>query len=134
LRAALANHLSDWSAKYGIPSDFHFHCRCDEDAKSLSDDVNTAIYRIAQEAMHNTVKHAHATHVDLRLEQTPGEIKMEIRDNGVGFDPTASFPGHLGLQSMRERVTNLGGTFQIESMPGQGTTLRACVPEPLKMV
>ncbi len=99
---------------------------CDEPELPLT--VKEDLYRIAQEAMHNTVKHAHASHVDLRLDQLPGGITLEVRDNGAGFDTAASFPGHLGLQSMRERITNLEGTLQIESTPGQGTTIRAHVP------
>jgi signal transduction histidine kinase len=78
--------------------------------------------------MHNTVKHAHAGQVVLRLEQTGDEVVLEVRDDGAGFDPRASFPGHLGLHSMRERVANLGGTFQIESTTGAGT--RVCVSIP----
>jgi len=99
---------------------------CDEPDLPLP--VKEDLYRIAQEAMHNTVKHAHANHVDLRLDQTPDEVLLEIRDNGVGLDTSGSFPGHLGLHSMRERVANLGGTFQIESEPGAGT--RICVRVP----
>jgi len=86
------------------------------------------LYRVAQEALHNTVKHAHARHVDLHLDQSPNGVTLEVRDDGTGFDTTASFPGHLGLHSMRERVTNLGGTFQIESTLGVGT--RICVRIP----
>ena len=86
------------------------------------------LYRVAQEAMHNTVKHAHARHVDLRLDQSPNGVTLEVRDYGTGFDMTAPFPGHLGLHSMRERVTNLGGAFQIESTLGVGT--RICVRIP----
>jgi len=55
-------------------------------------------------------------------------IMLEIRDNGRGFDTTASFPGHLGLHSMNERVTKLGGTFQIESIEGQGTDICIHIP------
>jgi signal transduction histidine kinase len=95
---------------------------CDEPDLPLA--TKEDLYRIAQEAMHNTVKHAHASHVDLRLEQNADEVMFEIRDDGVGFDTTASFPGHLGQHSMRERVANLGGTFEIESTPGVGTRLR----------
>ena len=90
--------------------------------------VKQELYRIAQEAMHNTVKHAHASKVDLRLCQTSEAVILEVRDNGRGFDATASFPGHLGLHSMQERVKGLGGVLQIESAPGQGTCVRAQVP------
>jgi signal transduction histidine kinase len=90
--------------------------------------VKQDLYRIAQEAIHNTVKHAHARKVELHLDQVPEGVLLEVRDDGVGFDATASFPGHLGLHSMRERITNLGGTFQIESTPGTGTRIVVYIP------
>jgi len=90
--------------------------------------VKEALYRIAQEALHNTVKHAKATEIRVSLECTGRQIVLEIRDNGSGFDPGEAFPGHLGLHSMRERAVNLGGTLEVESAPGAGTTLRAQVP------
>jgi PAS domain S-box-containing protein len=94
----------------------------------LSLKVKQDLYRIAQEALHNTVKHARASQVDLQLDQSGNMVILEVRDNGRGFDTTASFPGHLGLHSMQERVKSLGGELQIESAPGQGTRIRAQVP------
>jgi signal transduction histidine kinase len=99
---------------------------CDEPDLPLH--TKQELYRIAQEAMHNTVKHANARKVDLVLRRTASEVILEVCDDGVGFDPTGNFPGHLGLRSMQERVSNLGGRFQIESTPGQGTHLLAQVP------
>jgi signal transduction histidine kinase len=99
---------------------------CDEPDLPLP--VKEDLYRIAQEAMHNTVKHAHASHVDLRLDQTPDGVMLEVCDDGAGFDTTASFPGHLGLHSMRERVTNLGGKLEIESTTGAGTRICVSIP------
>jgi signal transduction histidine kinase len=90
--------------------------------------VKQELYRIAQEALHNTVKHAQARQVDLCLHQTQEAVLLEVRDDGVGFDPAGAFPGHLGLHSMRERVRSLGGTLQIESAPDEGTRLCAHVP------
>ena len=90
--------------------------------------VKQDLFRIAQEALHNTVKHARASQVMLRLEQSNNEVIMEILDDGRGFDASASFPGHLGLRSMRERMTNLGGMFQIESTEGKGTTICIHIP------
>ncbi len=90
--------------------------------------VKQDLYRVAQEAMHNTVKHAHASKIELRLHQTGGVVIIEVWDNGRGFDTSTSFPGHLGLHSMYERVRSLGGELQIESVPGQGTCIRAQVP------
>jgi PAS domain S-box-containing protein len=101
---------------------------CDEPDLPLR--TKQELYRIAQEAMHNTVKHARASEVVLRLQQTADGMTMEVQDDGVGFDTTASFPGHLGLHSMCERVTNLGGTFQVASTPGAGT--RICVRIPMQ--
>ncbi len=91
-------------------------------------EVKQDLYRIAQEALHNTVKHARASHIELRLQQVGEMVTVEVSDNGRGFDAAASFPGHLGLHSMRERVKSLGGELQIESAPGQGTRIRANVP------
>jgi signal transduction histidine kinase len=90
--------------------------------------IKQDLYRIAQEALHNTVKHARASQVELKLDQTNEVVILEIRDNGRGFDTMASFPGHLGLHSMRERVTKLGGTFQIESIERQGTVICIRIP------
>ena len=81
-----------------------------------------------QEALHNTVKHARASQVELRLDQTDGKVTIEVCDNGKGFDTTSSFPGHLGLHSMQERVKSLGGELRIESAPGKGTCIQARVP------
>jgi signal transduction histidine kinase len=89
--------------------------------------VKQELYRIAQEAMHNTVKHARARKVELRLSQTAKTVLLEVRDDGVGFDPLDSFPGHLGLHSMQERVRSLSGTLQIESARGKGTCIRVSV-------
>jgi signal transduction histidine kinase len=86
------------------------------------------LYRIVQEALQNTVKHAHASQVALVLRRTADAVILEVRDNGVGFDPAGFFPGHLGLRSMQERVSHLGGSLQIESAPGQGTHMLAQVP------
>jgi PAS domain S-box-containing protein len=88
-----------------------------------------ALYRIVQEAMHNTVKHAHASAVAVRLgREGAGQTVLEIRDDGAGFDTGGAFPGHLGLRSMRERVERLGGSLEISSAPGCGTTIRAELP------
>ncbi|MGH2495875.1 MAG: histidine kinase [Ktedonobacteraceae bacterium] len=123
LVSALSKQAAAWQARNAISVATEL---CDEPDLPLP--VKEDLYRIAQEAMHNTVKHAHASHVDLRLEQTAEGVTMEVWDDGAGFDPSASYPGHLGLHSMRERVANLGGKFQIESPPGQGTMIRAHVP------
>ena len=87
-----------------------------------------ALYRVAQEALQNVVKHARATKASVQLIVGDSEITLEVTDDGVGFDPQLAFPGHLGLRSMRERVADVGGSLVIESTPGQGSCVRAEVP------
>jgi len=123
LVSALTKQAAALHARYGMVVSTGL---CSEPELSLG--VKQELYRIAQEALHNTVKHAHANKIDLRLEQASEGVILELRDDGVGFETTASFPGHLGLHSMRERVANLGGTFEIESAPGAGTRIRVRVP------
>ncbi len=94
----------------------------------LTLDQKEALYRIAQESMHNIIKHAQANWIGLRLDAIPGALVLEIVDDGNGFDSGGAFPGHLGLISMRERMANIGGTLAIDSHPGAGATIRAELP------
>lgn len=91
-------------------------------------EIKEAVYRIAQEALNNIIKHARAKRVDLRMDCAPDTIVLEVRDDGVGFASEDAFPGHLGLRSMRERAARRGGTLEVESAPGQGTQIRARMP------
>src|SRR5215210_2659865 len=98
------------------------------DERNVPLEKKEALYRIAQEALHNTVKHARAQAVDLKMECDPGRITLTVSDDGAGFDPEGDFPGHLGLRSMRERALRLGGTLEVDSVPGKGTRIRALIP------
>jgi PAS domain S-box-containing protein len=101
---------------------------CEEPA--LPFEAKEAFYRIAQEAQNNTVKHARADKVEIRLGVNQGEIVLEITDDGVGFDPQAEYSGHMGLRSMRERAAQTGGTLEIVSEAGQGAVVRVRLPAP----
>ena len=90
--------------------------------------MKEALYRIGQEAMNNTVKHARASSVEVTLASDAAHVVLEIRDDGVGFDPGGDFPGHMGLQSMAERASGLGATLDVESSPGHGTVVRVRLP------
>jgi signal transduction histidine kinase len=94
----------------------------------LSQPAKEALYRVAQEALQNAVKHARAQTVRLLLESGGAEVRLLVADDGRGFDPRQDFPGHLGLQSMRERAAAVGGSVEIDSAPGAGTRLQAQVP------
>jgi PAS domain S-box-containing protein len=130
LRNALANFVVEWSKNYGIPAEFHT-ARLRK--ARLMPEIDINLYRIAQEALNNTLKHAKATKVDVLLEFGKNDVVLVIEDNGVGFNPEArSKPKDsgqgLGLIGMRERAALLGGTLQIESARHKGTTIIARVP------
>ena len=97
--------------------------------------LRTMLYRVAQEALTNVARHANASQVEVRIESFNGTIRMEIADNGQGFESNCNScpgkPNRLGLLGMRERVEMLGGTFGVESFPGQATTVRVDVPLPM---
>ena len=100
---------------------------CHEPA--LPVEAKEVLYRVAQEALHNVVKHARAHRVRISLasngaDDANGAVTLQIHDDGVGFDPAGQFPGHLGLQSMRERVERAGGAFTLQSTPGVGTSVQ----------
>ena len=103
-----------------------------DDEPDLALETKHALYRIAQEALHNIIKHAHASSVVLRLARQKNEIILDVRDDGRGFDTAGPFPGHLGLCSMQERVAKIGGALTIESTPGQGTCIDVRVPMVLR--
>jgi signal transduction histidine kinase len=87
-----------------------------------------ALYRIAQEALQNVAKHARARSVELALEHIGSDVILRIKDDGRGFDADRSFPGHLGLHSMRERMAGVGGALHIQSSLGRGTCIEARLP------
>jgi signal transduction histidine kinase len=123
LVAAIGRQVAATQARYGVEVTAEL---CDEPDVSL--DIKEALYRIAQESMHNTVKHARATRVTVGLESDDTELELFVQDNGQGFDPAGEFPGHLGLRSMKERVRDIGGTLEIDSEPGKGTRINVRVP------
>lgn len=134
LADALENFVIEWSRNYQIHGEFHAVNQASR--RRLPDDYETHLYRIAQEALNNTVKHANATSVGVILEIRDNEVRLIIEDNGVGFDPDAkpkpkTKPGHgMGLIGMKERVDLLGGSMEVDSEPGVGTTIFVSVPAP----
>ena len=101
--------------------------------RRLPPEVETGLYRIAQESLSNVVKHSGATRATLRLETRPGYAVLAVEDNGVGFDregTTADAADRygVGMLSMRERTAALGGTFRVESAVGRGTSIYVVIP------
>jgi signal transduction histidine kinase len=89
--------------------------------RELRPDVQVGLYRIAQEALNNVVKHAQAQRVDVRLATEPHGVDLSVRDDGQGFDPASVPPGHLGLGIMRERALAIGAQLDISNHGGSGT-------------
>jgi len=94
----------------------------------LDEEVETAVYRLVQEALTNVAKHAQATWVRVVVRESDGELLVEVQDDGAGFDPDAGSRG-FGLAGMQERVSLADGTLSVDSGE-HGTTVRACLPAP----
>lgn len=101
----------------------------DEKLPELDDRVNTTLFRLCQEFLTNIARHAKASQVTVELHQINGEIRLQVNDDGRGFDPvSAERKGHLGLVGARERVNNLHGELKISSVPERGTSITVSIP------
>ncbi len=123
LVTALNKQMAALCARHDIEAESSL---CEEPEISLN--VKEALFRVAQEAMQNAIKHARARHLNLELVCYPDYLRLAVTDDGIGFDPQAEYPGHLGLRSMRERVCNLGGSLDIASAPEHGTQINVRIP------
>jgi signal transduction histidine kinase len=122
LRAALANYIHEWSGRSRIAAELHTSGLLDD---RLASEVETALYRIAQEALNNVAKHSRASRVEVILERRADCVLLILEDDGVGFadaDGDKARQGY-GLVGMRERAALVGATMEIESTPGKGTTI-----------
>ncbi|MBX3282959.1 MAG: PAS domain S-box protein [Acidobacteria bacterium] len=126
---ALGNYVKEWTRYSGIFADFNAIAVSE---MKIHKDVETNLYRITQEALNNTAKYAQATKVDVILERHEADLLLIIEDNGKGFEiPTgdaAKQKKGFGLVGMRERASLIGGSFDIESTDGKGTTAFVRVP------
>jgi PAS domain S-box-containing protein len=94
-----------------------------QEQRALPTDVRVALYRLCQEGLNNIAKHAGASRVDIQLHYETGTVELRIRDDGRGFDPGQTHPGHYGLSMMRERAAAIGAALSITSQPGGGTEI-----------
>jgi len=129
LSEALAGVAERWSGLNGIP----VQVTTTGTVRPVQPEVEFALLRAAQEALANVASHARATRVGLTVSYMENEVALDVRDDGVGFEATAprpAQPGHggFGLVAMRQRIEGLAGTLQVESEPGGGTAVSACVP------
>ena len=129
LESALARHIEEATKTTGLEIDYQFIEP--EGFERLPISVELSLFRIAQEATTNIMRHANASHASFVVLRQLHEVTMIIEDNGRGFDFTAANKKGdqcLGLMGMKERVNLLGGSFVIESAPGEGTTIRVRIP------
>jgi PAS domain S-box-containing protein len=129
LRAALANYIQEWAERSNVAAELHTTGLLDD---RLAPEVETALYRIAQEALTNVAKHSRARRVEVILERRPDCVLLIVEDDGVGFSDTDGDKERrgYGLVGMQERAALVGASLQIESTPGKGTTVlvRMAVP------
>ena len=117
-------------ARIGVPADFDVMA---SETSGLPAETEGNLYRLVQEALHNVVKHAHASPVSVFLERKDDETILVIEDDGCGFEPSSflesgGHSGRLGLVGMRERAESVGGSLEIESALGCGTSLYVRIP------
>ena len=125
LSVAIAQALHAFEARHGVA--------CTLEAATptlrLSPKAATAVYRIVQEALTNVARHAQASHVGVRLQAEGADLlRVEVSDDGLGFDVCSAKPCALGLLTMTERARELGGSLRIESQPGAGSRIALSVP------
>jgi PAS domain S-box-containing protein len=130
LLSALEQYTDQWSSRYHVPMDLHTS-RLKE--PRLPPPVEIALYRIVQEGLTNVARHAHATRVSLVVQRRAGFVQLILEDDGRGFpvDEVMQAPHiarRLGILGMRERACLAGGTLDVESAPGRGTTIFVRVP------
>jgi signal transduction histidine kinase len=121
LMPALRWYAQEMSSRYNLP----IHVGGSAAGIDVPDDTRLTIFRIAQEAITNAIRHAVADHVTINLEIGAGEIKMTVQDDGQGFNVDMTLGGNelksLGLHGMIERARLIGGDCEIHSTPGKGT-------------
>ena len=124
LEAALRDHVGAFARRSGVACSVRVDL-----AGRLDGELETVVYRVTQEALLNVARHAEAGRLWLELDGAGDRVDLEIRDDGVGFEPVASSAlvrdGRFGLVAMQERVEMAGGRFQLDTHPGTGVTLRA---------
>ena len=119
------SHLVHEQRRRGGPK---IECHSDVQFGKLPPILENAIYRIAQEALTNACKHSKSKKVTVTMTQEGQDVRLEVRDWGIGFDPDSVKEGHFGLEGIRQRVRLLGGRLTIESKPDSGTLVQVVVP------
>jgi signal transduction histidine kinase len=125
IAGAIRGFCQEFSEQQKVEIDFNVH----DLPRPLSPDISLCLFRVLQEALHNSAKHSGVRHFEVRLWGTSDEIHLTVKDSGAGFDREAAKESRgLGLISMEERLKVLNGALSIDSQPKRGTTIHARVP------
>lgn len=127
LGESLAESLNSLIASRRSPGGPVLELIIEGEERELPEAYRLTIYRIAQEALSNALKHSGSKQIQIRLSTQADRIELLVRDWGRGFDPATSPSGH-GLPGIRHRVGLLGGEVNLEALPGQGTAIRVMIP------
>src|SRR5204863_1111905 len=128
LEDGLAPALVGQASRLFRPDGPRIEVRAPEHRLPLGPRVEAQLFGIGREALANVVRHSGATTAWISVEDHPGHVVLEIRDDGQGFDPAVVRPGHFGLESMRSRAAEIGARLTIVSAPGRGTAVRVEAP------
>lgn len=127
--ATLADAVSTLVSSWGVRHELRAEAAVAGEPRPLHPEVEATVLRIAQEALSNVGKHASATRVAVTLTYDEDEVILDVRDDGVGFDPThAAEPSSFGLRGMRQRADRLAGALEVEAAPGAGTAVSVRLP------
>jgi two-component system sensor histidine kinase UhpB len=126
LGAALGWHVEEFIERTGIA--VRLTDATADAGKSLRPDVAVALFRIAQEALNNILKHARAKTVDIGTSAANGKFLLDVRDDGIGFDATNTPRDRWGMTTMRARAEAAGGELTVQSAPGRGTHVMVRIP------
>jgi PAS domain S-box-containing protein len=130
VQKALRSYIQNFQAKH---PDLILHTELMPDGRRLTETLRLVVFRVCQELLNNTVKHAQASEIWVHFALDEEGVELQVRDNGRGFSPPRRWvdlvhEGHLGLVGIQERVDAVGGKLEIESVPGQGTRVRVLIP------
>jgi signal transduction histidine kinase len=127
LASQLRSHGYELAGEHGV--EFRFELAQRDRVTAPTPAVKVCLYRVFTEALANALSHANAREIACRLSVQAGTLNLEVRDDGVGFEPGCTVPGHYGLTNMRARAAELGGALGLDSQPGGGTRLTLTLPQ-----
>lgn len=123
-QSEFSDALRTFCSRFGEQMDWELSVQIDESINTIAKRLQTILFRVVQESLNNAAKHSQATSIAVKIEATPTDLRLRVRDNGIGFAFDRANKG-LGLSQMKNRTEAVGGVFEVGSNPGEGTTIKA---------